>query len=62
MLRHQTKLVNYKAVSIKYYECVSILVLVTRQANLLFFAPYLYYVVICDLSGSNVGLLFHIIS
>jgi len=48
VLRNQTELLNYKAVSVIYYECVYILALVTRLENRIFSGPY--DISFCDLS------------
>ena len=58
MLRDQTELITNEAKSVRYYECVCILALVTRHATGIFSKQR--YVVMRDQSGC--AIFFHIIS
>ena len=51
--RRATQLISYEEISIKYYECVCILAIVTRHANCIFSAEY--YIVTRDLTGCTVS-------
>jgi len=52
ILRDRRELINYEAISIKYYEGVCILALVTRHANCVFSA--LHYIVTFCLYGATI--------
>ena len=46
------ELINYKAISIKYFECVFLLALAVRQANRI--CSTQQYIVMCGLSGCTI--------